>query len=129
MKDYINQIWDLTGNEPPLTPEDIRTAVQYAYGGWPGEFLLAGGDKAETVRAQRGGCAGWPTDHYSVSTHCDRDGVLIRVQEHAVGRAERMRRRPPPPPTAVRVGRLTWRQVEDVLRAGGEPEQLELEVI
>lgn len=122
MTDYTTQILGLTGDEPPLTTEDIRRAVHFALSGWEGEWLLAGGGLAEHILSLGGGCGGWPTDHYSVSINRDRRGVLIRVKDHAASLAEHMRPGPPPPPTAVRVGRLTWRQVEDVLRAMAEPE-------
>lgn len=125
MKDYLSRILDLTGDEPPLTPEDIRAAIQCAFGGnWYGEYLLAGGDRAQTVRTSHLSTGGWLTDHYRVSVHTRPGGLHICIREYAESRT-----RPLPAPTAVRVGRLTWRQAEDILRAAAEPEQLELEVI
>lgn len=118
MKDYLDQILGLTGDEPPLTAEDIAAAIPQAFRGWYGEFLLAGGDRAATIRASHLSTGGWLTDHCQVSVHTRPDGLLLCVKEYAEGSA----------PTAVRVGRITWRQAEDVLRAVAEPEQLELEV-
>lgn len=116
MTDYIAKIWDLTGDEPPLTPADERAAIQDAFGGnWYGEWLLAGGDRAQTVRTSHLGTGGWLTDHYRTSVHTSPDGLFICVREYAEGRA--CTTRPRPAPTAVRVGRLTWRQAEDILRA------------
>lgn len=117
MRDLTAQILGLTGDEPPLTPDDIRRAVRFALSGWYGEWLLAGGDRAHQIRSRDGGSAGWIDEHTSVNVTYRRSGLLIRVSEHPGGRAAAMRPGPPPPPTAVRFGCVTWRQAEDVLRA------------
>jgi hypothetical protein len=106
------QILGLTGDEPPLTPQDLRIAVEYAFRGWRGEWLLAGRPDA---RAGDWGCAGWPTEHYSVNvTTRTHGGLLIRVSERPEGRTCTIR--PRPAPAAVRVGRITWRAAEAILR-------------
>jgi hypothetical protein len=109
-------ILDLTGQEPPLTPEDMRTAVQFAFHGWRGEFLLAGRPDARTGDW---GCAGWLGDHYSVNITSSSRGLLIRATEHADSRTSLVR--PRPAPAAVRVGRITWRTAEAILRSASEP--------
>ena len=103
--------------EPLLTDADICAAVRLALGNWQGDALLAGGDLGAQVRAGNWGSAGWPTDHYSVNVTADRRGLLIRASEHPEGRDAAMRPGPPPPPASVRIGRIAWRQAEDILRA------------
>lgn len=108
------EVHGITGNEPPLIDADIRTAVDYALSGWYGEWLLAGGDRAHHVRTGQGGCAGWPTDHHSISVGRGRRGLLVRISDHPEGRQSTIR--PRPAPTAVRAGRIPWRTAETVLR-------------
>lgn len=115
------ELHGITGDEPPLTDADIRTAVTYALSGWYGEWLLAGGERAHHVRTGvRGGCVGWPTDHTSISIGRSHRGLLVRISEHPEGRNCPIW--PRPAPAAVRAGRITWRQAEDILRATQDDE-------
>lgn len=108
------EVHGITGDEPPLTDADVRTAVAYGLSGWCGEWLLAGGDRAHQIRTSDGGCAGWPTDYCSISVGRSRRGLLVRISEHPEGRECTIR--PRPAPAAVRAGRITWRHAETVLR-------------
>jgi hypothetical protein len=113
------EVLGITGDEPPLTDADIHTAVTYALSGWRGEWLLDGGDRAHYVRTQEGGCAGWPTDHCSISVGRGRRGLLVCIREHPEGRDNPIR--PRPAPATVRTGHIPWRTAEVILRQLREP--------
>lgn len=108
-------VYGITGDEPPLTPADIRDAVAYALGGWFGDWLLDGGDRAHHVCVQmQAGCSGWINDRRSVSADLRRDGLHVCITEHREPRGAPF---PRSAPVAVRAGRIPWRQAEEVLRA------------
>lgn len=111
MKDYTREIFGITGQEPPLTPADIRTAVRWAFDGCRrGERLLT--DPIEFGREQRHWSGGQPRDGsipISVSCSEHRGGLLIRITDFTSGQR------------VVRVGRISWRTAADVLRQLREP--------
>lgn len=95
------QVCGITGEEAPLTPEDVRLTVDQAYAGERAELALAGDPQ---VREPDWGCGGMINDHLFLCCISDGRGLWVRIVEY---RGDRQ---------VARAGHVPWRTADEVLR-------------